>query len=322
MKPKKIVWGIIGCGDVAEVKSGPAFQKCKQSQLLAVMRRNGELAEDFATRHGVPLWYDDAEQLIANPDINAIYIATPPSTHLHYAIKGLNAGKNVYIEKPMVMSNKEAAVLEDAVINSNNKLVVAHYRRFLPIYLKIKSLLENNVIGDIKYTDITFLQPHDFNDKSTWRLDEAVSGGGYFHDIAPHQIDLMYHFFGDYMAAKGIAINQSKINKVDDTVTGIINFKSGVQFRGMWSFAIPRYLKEDTCTIYGENGTLEFSFYEEELRVNLENKNEVFNFKNPIHIQQPLIQETVNYFLGERDNPCPIKAGVVVTNIMEQFTKK
>lgn len=317
----KISWGIIGCGDVAEIKSGPAFQKCENSQLLAVMRRNGDLAKDFAMRHNVTHYYNDADEFLKNRDINAVYVATPPSTHLHYALKALKAGKNVYIEKPMVLSVNEALKLENAVDNSPNKLVVAHYRRFLPMYIKVKELIDRHIIGTINFVDLKFLKPHDFNDKAGWRLEPEVSGGGYFHDIAPHQIDLMYHFFGEYRCANGIAVNQSKINIVDDMVNGIINFKNGIQFRGIWSFAIPQYLEEDNCTIYGEKGNISFSFYEETLKLNLKNENQVFNFKNPKHIQQPLIQETVNYFLGKRDNPCNVKVGVAVMNLMQQFTK-
>ncbi|WP_396600602.1 Gfo/Idh/MocA family protein [Algibacter sp. R77976] len=321
MKDKNIKWGIIGCGDVAEVKSGPAFQKCNNSELLAVMRRNGDLAQDFAKRHHVPLWYDDVDKLLENPDINAVYIATPPSTHLEYALKTLKAGKDVYLEKPMVLSMDEAKDLENATNNSKQKLVVAHYRRFLPMYLKVKNLLDTHAIGEVKYVDLRFLQPYDFNDKATWRLDKEVSGGGYFHDIAPHQIDLMYHFFGDYISAKGIAVNQSGINTVDDTVNGIINFKNNVQFRGMWSFAIPKYLEEDRCIIYGEDGTIELSFYEEQLKIKTKDIHKEFNFKNPVNIQQPMIQETVNYFLGKRSNPCPVQDGALVINLMEAFTK-
>ena len=295
MEINSVVWGIIGCGDVVEVKSGPAFQQCSNSQLLAVMRRNGELAQDFAKRHNVPFWYDDADQLLANPDINAVYIATPPSSHLEYALKALLAGKHVYIEKPMVLSSTQALKLQEAASTSNNKLVVAHYRRFLPIYIKVKELLDENAIGDIKFVDLKFLQHHNFNSKANWRLDEKVLEGGYFHDIAPHQIDLMYHFFGNYVSAKGISVNQSKMNKVDDTVNGIISFKNGIQFRGMWSFAMPKYLEEDRCVIYGEKGTIEFSFYKVQLKLNSNGETKFFNFNNPLNIQQPMIQETFNY---------------------------
>lgn len=321
-KKSTVVWGIIGCGDVAEVKSGPAFQKCNNSELLAVMRRDADKAKDFAKRHNVPLWYDNAEELLDNPDITSVYIATPPSTHLSLSLKALQAGKDVYLEKPMVLSVEESDALAKAVNNSNNKLVVAHYRRFLPMYIKVKEFLEANIIGAINYTDLRFLQPYNFNSKATWRLNSTISGGGYFHDIAPHQIDLMYHFFGDVESIKGVSVNQSGRHEVDDMVNGLVSFKNNVQFRGIWSFDIPKYLEEDKCTIYGENGTIEFSFYEDELTLTLKEKKETFNFKNPINIQQPMIQETVNYFLGKRNNPCPVEDGALVISIMETFTKK
>lgn len=322
MNDSYIVWGIIGCGDVAEVKSGPAFQKCDNSELLAVMRRNGDLAKDFAIRHNVSLWYDDANEILENTQINAVYISTPPSTHLYYALKALYAGKDVYLEKPMVLSNVEAVQLKKAVNKSNQKLVVAHYRRFLPMYKKVKELIVKNGIGAVKFVDLRFLQPFDFNSKATWRLNKTVSGGGYFHDIAPHQIDLMYHFFGDYNTAKGISVNQSNLQNVDDMVNGIIAFKNGIQFRGIWSFAIPENFKEDKCTIYGEDGTIEFSFYEEQLKLDSKGEVKSYDFKNPINIQQPLIQETVNYFLGKRNNPCSVEDGEIVTNLIGEFTKE
>lgn len=317
-----VLWGIIGCGDVAEVKSGPAFQQCDSSQLLAVMRRNLDLAKDFATRHNVPLFYTNADELLENPSITAVYIATPPSSHLDYALKALKAGKDVYIEKPMVLTVEEATTLQNAVQSSNSKLVVAHYRRFLPMYLKVKELLDNNSIGAIKFIDLKFLKPHNFNDKATWRLDPEVSGGGYFHDLAPHQLDLMIHFFGDIHASQGLAVNQSKLTPVDDMVQGIIHFKNNIQFRGMWFFAAPVFLEEDRYTIYGENGTISFSFYKDIVHLNVQNKPQIFQFENPKYIQQPLIQETVNYFLGKRTNPCDVTIGVTVTQLIEQFTRK
>jgi predicted dehydrogenase len=315
-----VKWGIIGCGDVAEIKSGPAFQKADNSKLLAVMRRNSDLAKDFAKRNNVPLWYTDAQNLLDNPEINAVYIATPPSTHLQYALQALDAGKNVYIEKPMVMSSLEANQLQKSATHSNSKLVVAHYRRFLPLYIKVNELLENSTIGQVRYIDLKFLQTHDFNNNADWRLDKEISGGGYFHDIAPHQLDLIYHFFGDFIEAIGFGINQSKIYEVDDTVTGLINFKNKVQFRGIWSFTMPKDLTEDSCTIYGEEGTISFSFYKDELTVNKNNHSQTEQFKNPENIQLPLINETVKYFLGQRNNPCSVDDGVKVISIMEKFT--
>ena len=98
---KTIRWGIIGCGNVTEVKSGPGFQKAKNSALVAVMRRNGALAEDYARRHNVPRWTDDAQALIDDPEVDAVYVATPPAFHIEYTIQAARAGKPVYVEKPL-----------------------------------------------------------------------------------------------------------------------------------------------------------------------------------------------------------------------------
>src|SRR5437870_5565340 len=122
---KKINWGIIGCGDVTEVKSGPAFNKVPNSSLVAVMRRNADKAKDYARRHNVPKWYDDANKLIADPDVNAIYIATPPSSHEEYTLAALNAGKPVYVEKPMTLNTAQANNMLNAAKEKNIKLVVA-----------------------------------------------------------------------------------------------------------------------------------------------------------------------------------------------------
>ncbi len=317
-----INWGIIGCGDVAEVKSGPAFQKVDNSELVAVMRRNSEKAKDFAKRHNVPFFYDTVDDIINHPEIDALYIATPPSTHLEIAKQCLEAGKFVYLEKPMTMNAEEAEEL-DKFVQENHKIVVAHYRRNLPAFQKVKELLDANSIGKVLFADITILQSTTNNviakTDDNWRLRPETSGGGYFHDIAPHQIDLMLHYFGNIKNAEGFSTSTLN-NKVADIVNGIIEFENGVQFRGLWNFIASEKDVKDECKIYGENGTITFSFYGEEVFLNTTDKEEVFSFKNPAHVQQPLIAQTVNYFLGDSENPCTIKDGVEVMKILDTFT--
>ncbi len=317
-----IKWGIIGCGDVAEVKSGPAFQKVNNSELIAVMRRNGAKAKDFSERHKVPFWYDSVNDILNHPEINAVYIATPPSTHLEIAKQCLAANKFVYLEKPITLNTNEAKELEK-LVKENNKLVVAHYRRKLPTFKKVKELLDNNSIGKILFADIEILQSKNpsiiAKTDDNWRLKIETSGGGYFHDIAPHQIDLMLHYFGNIKSAEGFSTSILN-NKVADIVNGIIEFENGIQFRGIWNFIAAEKDVKDECKIYGENGTITFSFYGEEVFLNLSDKNKVFSFQNPAHVQQPLIEQTVNYFLGNTENPCTIKDGVEVMKILDTFT--
>ena len=315
----KVHWGIIGCGDVAEVKSGPAFQKVPNSYLLSVMRRDQVKVKDFAKRHHVSNCTTSASELINNNCVNAIYIATPPSSHLEYALEALKTNKNVYLEKPMVLNSNEAQKLIAAAHRSKSKITVAHYRRYLPVYIKVKELLEAAIIGQLSKVEITIAQSKKAaiiaKTAVNWRIDTAISGGGYFHDIAPHQIDLMCYYFGEIDTIKGIEVEKYKQdNKV---VKGAIQFKSGLQFTGSWNFNAQE--DADNCTIYGEKGSISFSFYSTEVIVTVNDKEEVYQFENPKHVQQPMIAETVGFFLGKNTNPCTIKEAAVVTKVMDVF---
>ena len=323
---KKINWGIIGCGDVTELKSGPAFNKVNNSALVAVMRRDAAKAADYAARHQVPAWYNDADKLIHDPAVNAIYIATPPSSHKRYAIAALNAGKPVYVEKPMAMNVAEAAEMIEVAKQNNVKLSVAHYRREQPKFKKIKQLLDDKAIGDTRFCRLQFMRPllsaAAMKVESTaWRVDPAVSGGGLFHDLAPHQLDLMYHFFGEVNTASGTAVNQAGAYSAPDLVTGNILFNSGMVFNGLWSFAAAPGQEADSCDIVGSRGKISFSVFDNQtFSVTIDDKTEVYSFEPLQHVQQPMIRKVVEYFLDEAANPCPAEEASKVMSIMDAFT--
>lgn len=316
---KNINWGIIGCGDVAEVKSGPGFQNAQNSELLCVMRRNEHKVKDFAKRHNVPLWTTNATEVLNNKALNAVYIATPPSSHLAYALQAIKLGKHVYLEKPMVLNTNEAKVLVKAVKTYNAKLTVAHYRRYLPVYVKVKELIDSHAIGKITHANIEIAQSKQaaliVKTEDNWRTNPKISGGGYFHDIAPHQIDLMYYYFGQIESSSGINVQENKKN--NNKVQGVIQFKNGITFNGNWDFNAKNDL--DSCIIKGEKGTISFSFYKATIKLVISGKETHFQFTSPKHVQQPMIQETVNYFLGNRQNPCSVTQGLIITEIMDTF---
>ncbi|MDF9796669.1 1,5-anhydro-D-fructose reductase (1,5-anhydro-D-mannitol-forming) [Catalinimonas alkaloidigena] len=322
---KQINWGIIGVGDVAELKSGPAFQKAEGSNLLAVMRRNAEKAKDFADRHQVPHWYDDAEKLIANPEINAIYVATPPSSHEGYAIQALRAGKDVYLEKPMAPSLAACDRIIEEVEKSGKKLSVAHYRRALPAFMKVKALLDAGAIGDVRFAQIQIFQPAKSKiiaqTESNWRVQPDISGGGLFHDIAPHQMDLMYHYFGKPLGISGYSTNQAGMYPADDIVSAEIRFPKGVIFKGLWSFACPESAEREGCEIVGSKGSITFSFYGEKIHLNTDKK-ETFTFENPENIQLPMIKKVNHFFRGEGKNPCAAEEGRLVMKMLNTATSK
>lgn len=320
-----IKWGIIGCGDVTEIKSGPAFNKVKNSELKAVMRRDAAKAKDYALRHDVPNWYTDANELINDPEVNAIYIATPPSSHAEYAVAAIKAGKPVYVEKPMCLNAKEALQISSFAKEKNVKMVVAHYRREHAIFKKIKQLLDEKMIGEVRFATIKFLRKPLKSNKenlaqSVWRIDPAISGGGLFHDMAPHQLDLMYYFFGSIKQMNGIGVNQASLYKADDLVTGNIVFNSGVVVNGIWCFSVADNLEEDQCEIIGTEGKINFSIFEANtITISKAGWDEVLHFESMQHVQLPMIEKVVEYFLDQHENPCSAEDGVVVMKMLDAF---
>jgi predicted dehydrogenase len=321
-----INWGIIGCGNVTEVKSGPAFNKIPNSKLVAVMRRDGAKAADYAARHSIEKWFDDADRLMQAPNISAIYIATPPASHLDYAVKALNRGFNVYVEKPVTRNAAEATSMADAVKTSGKKLTVAHYRRALPMFLFVKDLLEKKAIGDVRTAEIRMFQsrkpPLVAHVESNWRVQPEVSGGGYFHDLGPHQLDLMLYFFGQPARFQGLSLNQSGATPADDHVCGHILFENKVVVNGSWCFNVAESETTDTCEIIGTAGKITFPFFGNFVSWHNETTNETVNFVHPQHIQQPMIEKIVRYFLDEGPNPCPIEDAVTLMKILDAFTRK
>lgn len=323
MNIKTIQWGIIGCGDVAEVKSGPAFNKVPQSKLIAVMRRNATKAKDFAERHHVERWYEDADQLLQHPDINAVYIATPPSSHVDYALRAIEAGKDIYLEKPVALNSEEGRKIKEALAGASVKLAVAHYRRKMPAFLKVKELLVGKAIGEVRLIDVQILQSTKTDiiaaTSENWRLNPEISGGGYFYDLAPHQIDLMLSWFGLPEKMKGFGVNQQGVYPANDVVNGIIEFPENIQFRGVWAFNIAESDKLDRCTIYGSRGSITFSFFGDQVVITTPENTENFTFPSLPHVQKPMIEATVNYFLGEGENPCTIEDAIRGMEVMEAF---
>lgn len=318
-----IRWGIIGAGNVCEVKSGPGFYKNEASQLLAVMRRDADKARDFAQRHGVPLWYDQAETLLANPAIDAVYIATPPAQHKDYALAALAAGKDVYIEKPVALNARECDALIAAESSSGKKVCVAHYRRFVPSFVKIAELLAEGVIGTPLAVQIDLLRtaPTTLN-SDNWRVNPALSGGGLFHDLSPHQLDLILHWFGPVLQARGFGDNQRKLTSAADCVQGWTKLHSGVILQGRWHFAVAPAHARDHCEILGTQGSISFSFFgEPDIYLRTNKGEQKITLPNPEHIQQPLIAQVNAFFRGDRNNPCSLGEAKAVMELIDCFSK-
>jgi predicted dehydrogenase len=318
-----IRWGIIGCGDVAEQKSGPAFGKAADSALVAVMRRDAAKAADYARRHNVPRHYGDASALIHDGDVDAIYIATPPDTHELYTLMAAKAGKPVYVEKPMARTYEECKRMVHAAAHAGVKLFVAYYRRALPRFLKVKQLVEERAIGDIRFVNVRLYQPPMKEDLDPvhlpWRVIPDIAGGGRFLDLASHTLDLLDFYLGPVTDANGHAANQAKLYPAEDIVTASFSFESGALGGGVWCFT--SHHREEIVELIGERGRIRFTTFGGADPVVLETTGyaEQFDIPHPHHIQQPMIQSVVDDLLGRNTCPSTGQTGARTNRVMDQI---
>lgn len=329
-KLTEVRWGIIGAGNVCEVKSGPAFDLIDKSRLVAVMRRNATKAKDYAKRHNVPKWYSDAGRLINDPEINAIYIATPPDTHATYTFKAAAAGKPVYVEKPMARSYKECLEMVQVCKEAQVPLFVAYYRRMLPNFLKIRQLVQDGTIGDVRFVDIKLyktLRPDIVGasgSEDNWRVFPEIAGGGYFYDLASHQLDYLDYLFGPVIEAKGYANNQAGLYPAEDIVSGTFLFENGVLGQGTWCFTTSNVSSREETTIIGSKGQIRFSYFGDgSVHLEIEGQDkETIPFMLPRHIQLPLINTIVRDLRGEEKCPSTGESGARTNWVLEKLCQR
>ncbi len=314
-----IRWGIIGCGNVTEVKSGPGFQKANGSQLVAVMRRNGELAKDYADRHGVPRWYDDAHALINDPDVDAVSIATPPGTHMEYALKVCAAGKPAYVEKPMARTAAECETMVKAFARAGLPLYVAYYRRGLKRFIRVKELVESGRIGDVTHVCVRYSGHGDQRmDEANlpWRLNAKESGGGLFFDLGSHTLDILDYILGPLCNVRGSAANARGRYDVEELVTMSFQTESGAVGTGVWNFTTS--VRTDVIEVVGEGGSITLStFGEGPIRLTTSEGVEEFDGSHPLHVQQPLIQSIVDELHGRGECPSTGESALRTARVMD-----
>jgi len=298
-----IRWGIIGVGNVTEVKSGPAFYKTQNSELVAVMRRNAEKAADYAKRHNVRKWYSNAADLINDTEVDAVYIATPPDSHARYAIEAMRAGRPVYVEKPMARSYSECLEMLKVSEETGMPLFVAYYRRTLPAFLKVKELIEQGTIGKPLLVNIklfkTATERGQKPEEMHWHVFPEIAGGGHFFDLASHQFNYLDFVFGPVTDVKGIATNLAELYPAEDTVSGTWKHESGVVGSGSWCFVVDEKAETDVIEITGESGQISLPcFTPGNLKLITSAGTTEIKFENPPHISQNLVKQVVDELRG------------------------
>jgi predicted dehydrogenase len=313
-----IRWGMIGAGDVAEVKSGPALQKANGSELYAVMRRDRAKAEDYARRHNVARVHSTADDLVNDPGVHAVYVATPPSTHCDLALRAAAAGKPCLVEKPMGVNHEECVRMVEAFRERQTPLWVAYYRRALPRFLKVRELLRDRAIGDLTSIHVKVTDPLAKGEAAkAWRFDPDIAGAGLFLDLASHYFDIIDFLAGPITAAAGFAINTGGGYAVEDVTAAAFQIGGGVVGTGVWNFNAP--VSADSIVFTGSQGEMTTAVRaDEDVIVTRNGQQNRYRFRNPPHVHQPLVQTIVDELRGRGTCESTAESGARASWVMDR----
>lgn len=303
MDKKEIYWGMIGCGDVTEVKNGPGLYLAEHSHLYGVVNRTRSKAEDWVKRHGAGKVYDSVGELLSRPEIDIVYVATTPDCHKRYAIACAEAGKHCYLEKPIALSYEEAEEIQAAFAASGTKILVAHYRRGMSRYKEIRRLLEEGAIGKVRGMQMLRTQKQTAlerlpEEQKPWRVRSGISGGGHFFEGDIHMLDLADFLVGPAADFKVELGNETGVYDAADTVALSMRTTTGVMVSGLWCYATD--VEQDRTIIYGDRGSITYQYGRNDAPIRLETVDGVREFTPFLHpnVGTEQIQDIVNELLG------------------------
>jgi len=292
------------------------------------MSRDEKKALSYAQRHGIQRAYSDATELINDREVNAVYIATPPSSHATFAIMAMKAGKPVYVEKPLAANYEECLRVNNVSEQTGVPCYVAYYRRYLPYFQRVKQLVMNGTIGKVLSVQIRFAVPPrelDYNKTNLpWRLQPDIAGGGgYFYDLASHQIDLLQDMFGIIIEAEGYATNMAGLYRVEDTLNACFRFDSGLTGSGSWCFVAHDSARTDRIEIVGDCGMISFSVFDfTPISLHTEQGLQTIKIDNPRYVQMPLIQAIIDDLRGGTPCLCNSVSATPTNWVMDQILKR
>ena len=316
-------WGMIGCGSVTELKSGPAFYKAPGSALVAVMGRREEAVRDYASRHGIARYYTDAQALINDPEVDAVYIATPPDSHRDYSLKVAAAGKHCCVEKPMSLNAGQSRTMQQVFSDAGLHLFVSYYRRSLPRFQQVRQWLEAGRIGEVRHLTWTLTKapsPTDLTGADNWRTDPTIAGGGYFADLASHGFDLFQYLLGDIREVAGFTARQAGLYAAEDAVSATWRFASGATGMGCWNFVADR--REDRVELIGSKGRITFSVFDEHPVQLAADENLSLNIENHQHIQWHHVLGMNAHIRGESQHPALATEALKTDWVMDQILNR
>jgi 1,5-anhydro-D-fructose reductase (1,5-anhydro-D-mannitol-forming) len=318
---------MIGTGDVTERKSAPSFNKIENSRLVAVANRTFEKAEDYAARHNVPTVHRNPHDVIRNPEVDIVYIATPPGSHMDYALETIEEGKPLYIEKPMARTWEECNIINEAAEKKGLPVYVAYYRRSLDYFKKVRSIIQEGDLGKILHINLQqyFAARHeDYESQNLpWRVIPEDAGGGYFHDMGCHALDILFYIFGDPMEVTGMVSNMGGLYEPEDTISANLILPGRLLVSASWSFVTPEPFQKDLVEVVAEKGKLKFSIFSfKPITLFTGDHKETMAIIQPEHIQLPHIRSIVAELNGNGKCPATGKTSAVTSRVMDIITSR
>lgn len=250
-------WGIVGFGAVCEKAFMPGLRASKEGRLVAIASRDVNRARERTKHLGQLRYYPNAAELAGDPNVDVVYIATPPVAHLAAMLACAEARKPMLVEKPMALTVEECRQAISAAEASQVKLMVCYYMRFNGRHRLAREIVRSGELGEVTYVRInnaTYYKP----DAQAWRYQQAISGGGALADIGCHCLDLLRFLAGDIVEVTAFSSSNTFRSKVDETFTALLKFETGALGTLSVSFATPKADEDrmNSVEIYGTRGHL------------------------------------------------------------------
>ena len=320
---KQIRWGLIGCGDISRKRVAPALRDLPAVDFVAVSRARAELAQEFAEEFGARKWYADWRELLADDEIDAVYIATPVHLHAEQTIAAAEAGKHILCEKPMGLNVAECDRMIAGCAANNVKLSIAYYRHFYPVVARVKEIMASGEIGkpvlaQINAFEFNAMQP---DDPRYWFFTKEKSGGGPMMDFGCHRIEVLTNIFGAIVDVQAFTDNLLFNREVEDTSAAFFKFVSGM--RATLTVTHAAYESQDTLDIFGSEGSLHIiKLNQGDLRI-VTKSGERQELHSPhANLQLPSIEDFTNAILENRTPQIAGETGLNVARIEAQIYRQ
>ena len=318
-----IRFGLIGAGDISRKRVAPALGSLKNVEFVSVGRSKAELAESFAKEFGARKWFADWHELIADDEIDAVYLATPVYMHAEQTIAAAEAGKHVLCEKPMALSFEDCDKMIAACRANNVKLCIAYYRRFYPAVLRVKQIIAAGEIGKVSFAQINAFEYFDPSPDHPrrWFVEKDKSGGGPMIDFGCHRIEIFANLFGTVRRLESIISNDVFGRQVEDTASAIFQFDSGVCSALTVTHATTD--AQDTLDIYGTAGSIHIPVLNlGVMRIKTSDGERTESHPPNPNFHEPLIADFVDAVINGREPAVDGEAGRYVSKLIEAIYER